>query len=83
MTTEKALELVKKLFALADSDNEHEAQDALIKAQGIMLKYHLSGSIEPSSPDFELTRRLLEVCKLMGITLIDHMIVKIKSSFCL
>lgn len=41
MTTEKALELVRKLFALADSENENESQDAMTKAQEIMLKYHL------------------------------------------
>ena len=45
MTKEKAIELVKKLLSLGGSDNEHEAQDAMVKAQSIMLKYHLEQSI--------------------------------------
>lgn len=48
----------------------------LSNCSDIMLMHcHPSGSIQPSSPDYELTRRLLESCKLMGMTLIDHMIV--------
>lgn len=41
----------------------------------MLLHSHPSGSTEPSSPDYEITRRLLEACKLMGMTLVDHLIV--------
>lgn len=43
--------------------------------QIMLMHCHPSGSLQPSTPDFELTRRLLEACKLMGMTLVDHIIV--------
>ena len=35
-------EKIKKLLSLAQSDNEHEAQAALVKAQELMVKHKLS-----------------------------------------
>lgn len=43
--------------------------------QILMMHCHPSGSVEPSDPDYEITRRLLEACRLMGMTLVDHLIV--------
>lgn len=43
--------------------------------QIMLIHSHPSGSVEPSDPDFEITRRLLEACKLMGMTLVDHLII--------
>lgn len=66
MTKEKATELVKKLLSLSESDNEHEAYDAMVKAQSIMLKYHLEqsmvqkaeiGSADHMATTIQFTRR--------------------------
>ena len=43
--------------------------------QILLLHNHPSGSLEPSGEDYELTHRLLESCKLMGMDLVDHIIV--------
>lgn len=43
--------------------------------QILLMHCHPSGNLQPSSQDFEITRRLLEACKLMGMTLLDHIIV--------
>lgn len=41
----------------------------------IALHNHPSGNVEPSNEDFLTTRRLYEVGKLMGISLLDHIVV--------
>lgn len=41
----------------------------------LMMHCHPSGSLEPSDPDIQVTRRLIEACKLMDMTLVDHIIV--------
>lgn len=41
----------------------------------IVYHNHPSGNPEPSEQDIELTKRLKEACKIMGITLLDHLIV--------
>ncbi|SHO54157.1 JAB domain-containing protein [Anaerocolumna xylanovorans] len=41
----------------------------------ILLHCHPSGSLKPSSEDFKLTDRMIKLCGLMGIPLLDHIIV--------
>lgn len=41
----------------------------------LMAHNHPSGSLVPSQPDYELTRRLIEASKLMGMQVADHVIV--------
>ncbi len=41
----------------------------------IILHNHVSGSLEPSTEDVLLTDRMIKVCDLIGIPLIDHVIV--------
>ncbi len=41
----------------------------------IMLHNHPSGDTSPSKADVEITRKISEACKVMGITLHDHIIV--------
>ena len=48
----------------------------LSNAASIMLLHnHPSGDVTPSSPDFDVTKRLVEAGKLMGIPVIDHLII--------
>lgn len=44
-------------------------------AAGIVAHNHPSGDPEPSSDDRELTQRLLQVGRVLGIPLLDHLIV--------
>jgi len=45
-------------------------------ACGIILAHnHPSGDAAPSSEDRQLTRRVLDAAKLLGVTLVDHVIV--------
>jgi DNA repair protein RadC len=41
----------------------------------IFVHNHPSGDPEPSHDDIELTRRLVEAGKLLGIVVLDHVIV--------
>ena len=41
----------------------------------MLLHNHPSGSLVPSTQDYELTRRLIEASKLMGMQVADHIIV--------
>ncbi|MBP3234951.1 MAG: JAB domain-containing protein [Eubacterium sp.] len=41
----------------------------------ILLHNHVSGSLEPSTEDVLLTDRMIKVCDLIGIPLMDHVIV--------
>lgn len=47
----------------------------LSAAQIIVAHNHPSGSAEPSEDDLQITRRLTEAGKLLGIELLDHVIV--------
>ena len=48
----------------------------LSNATSIMLLHnHPSGDVTPSNPDIEVTKRLVEAGKLMGIPVIDHLII--------
>ena len=45
-------------------------------AVGIILAHnHPSGSKQPSVQDKEITRKINEACKLLDITLVDHLII--------
>lgn len=41
----------------------------------ILLHCHPSGSLDPSPEDAKLTDRMIKLCALMGIPLLDHIIV--------
>ena len=54
----------------------------LNNAGGIIIAHnHPSGNPQPSSEDIRFTERLKDACKLMDISLIDHIIVSCKSFF--
>jgi DNA repair protein RadC len=44
-------------------------------ASVILVHSHPSGDIKPSNQDIEITKRLCEVGKLMGIEILDHIII--------
>lgn len=41
----------------------------------IVSHNHPSGSAEPSAADRDMTRQLLAACRVVGVTLVDHVIV--------
>lgn len=41
MKKNEVLEKIRKCLALAESDNEHESQSAMLRAQKLMIKYHI------------------------------------------
>lgn len=47
---------------------------ALRSAQLIIAHNHPSGEAKPSSEDLELTRRLMDAGKVLGIGVVDHVI---------
>lgn len=47
---------------------------ALRTAQIIVAHNHPSGEAKPSGEDIELTRRLIEAGKILGVEVIDHVI---------
>lgn len=42
---------------------------------------HPSGSVQPSAPDDQLTRQLIEGSKILGVKLLDHIIFSDSDSF--
>jgi DNA repair protein RadC len=46
-----------------------------ISSSMIIVHNHPSGSLTPSNADLQCTRRIKEVCKLLDITLLDHIII--------
>ena len=50
-----------------------------LAAQIIIAHNHPSGSLEPSTQDLKMTRRLTEAGKILGIEIIDHIIVSTTS----
>lgn len=44
-------------------------------ASMILVHNHPSGSLHPSKEDIETTARMIELCRMMGIPLSDHVIV--------
>ena len=54
----------------------------LLKSKALIIAHnHPSGIANPSMEDLELTRRIGESCKMMGIKLLDHIIITKCSSF--
>jgi DNA repair protein RadC len=51
-------------------------------ATGIILAHnHPSGNLQPSSQDKDITKKIQEACKLLDITLLDHLIVVADDAF--
>ena len=48
---------------------------ALRSRQLVLAHNHPSGDPEPSHLDLSLTRRLVELCRAMGVDLLDHLVV--------
>lgn len=49
-------------------------------ANMILLHNHPGGSLTPSSEDIKLTDKMIQLCDLVGIPLLDHVIISSKSS---
>lgn len=41
----------------------------------VIVHNHPSGSLEPSEPDKSITKKLKEACKLLDLSLLDHLII--------
>lgn len=70
--TEKTLELVRRLFELAKSSNEHESAAAAAKAQELLHKYNLTQADIPTAekaPYIESKLRLKNTKQWAGILL--------------
>ncbi|ATP79342.1 TPA_asm: DNA repair protein RadC [Listeria monocytogenes] len=50
-------------------------------ASVILAHQHPSGDIKPSMEDINVTKRLVEAGKLLGIEVLDHLIVNSDNSF--
>ena len=51
-------------------------------AAGIMVAHnHPSGDPKPSEDDLEITKRLAEAGKMMGVELLDHVIIATNNHF--
>jgi DNA repair protein RadC len=51
-------------------------------ATGIIIAHtHPSGELKPSKSDIDLTEQLKQACKLMEITLLDHLIITSESYY--
>lgn len=53
MTKDEALKKIKQCLALAESDNIHEAQSALLMAQKLMIKYRITEDEATKEEDIE------------------------------
>ena len=54
----------------------------LDNAAGVIISHnHPSGTLEPSRADIQITQRLKEVAKLVGIELLDHVIISSQGYF--
>lgn len=56
----------REVFKVAIMSNAHSI---------IVVHNHPSGNAEPSSEDYQITKRLKEVGLIMGIPLIDHIVI--------
>ncbi len=46
------------------------------EASSIILAHnHPSGNLNPSSQDIDITKRIIEACKIFGISVLDHLII--------
>ena len=64
-TTSKTIVNTKEILQLAIKTNASSV---------ILCHNHPSGSLEPSSNDIELTKRIKDACELCDIALLDHVI---------
>ncbi len=47
-----------------------------VEASSIVLAHnHPSGNLSPSSQDIDLTKKIVEACKIFGISVLDHLII--------
>ena len=53
----------------------------IFAAQIILAHNHPSGDSEPSEDDLDLTKRMVEAGKILGIEVIDHVIISNLNSF--
>ena len=54
----------------------------LSNSNSIMIAHnHPSGSLEPSTEDKNITDRLIKVCEILGIKLLDHIIIGTKDNY--
>ncbi|MBK9800704.1 MAG: JAB domain-containing protein [Bacteroidetes bacterium] len=54
----------------------------LLKASSIILAHnHPSGEMKPSSADISITTQIKSAAKLIDVTLLDHVIIGLKSEF--
>ena len=44
-------------------------------ANMLMIHTHPSGSLEPSDMDVQITKKMIFICELMGVPLLDHVII--------
>ena len=44
-------------------------------ANMIMIHTHPSGNLEPSDMDVQITKKMIFICELMGVPLLDHVII--------
>ncbi|MBY0518188.1 MAG: SprT-like domain-containing protein [Bacteriovoracaceae bacterium] len=80
MKSEAIIEKVKKLLSLASSDNPHEAELATLKANQLILKYHIEKSDLQDSKEFCVST-LMESSKKNSLMLaiyeiLTHFLVK-------
>lgn len=79
--TARLLERIAKLLALAESSNQHEAENAMQAAQRMMLKYNLELSGAAQSYEFRHlgtpTGRLSEAQHMLASILEAHFFVKV------
>ena len=61
MKNEKMIEKLKKLFALGQSPNQHEAEAAMAKANEIMTEYQISATDVDLADDGDVVRQELEL----------------------
>lgn len=55
---------------------------ALLGAPAVVLCHnHPNGSADPSQSDLRMTRKADKICKLLGVSLVDHVIVAADHSF--
>lgn len=65
---------VQELLALV-IERGKKGQNVLSIAQNLLAHNHPSGDHQPSEDDLEITKRLVEAGKILGIKVIDHIIV--------
>ena len=41
----------------------------------ILAHNHPSGNLSPSAQDIDITKRIIEACKIFGISVLDHLII--------